>query len=440
MQAPAFHAAVTTQDQPLTVTSPDRTAATPAAAQQASIQASAQADDTDTVNQTAAAMGFAAPAVPAGDMLSAAPADTSPQLLASTESVATAPLATTYHLYVATTGSDTGAGTAASPYRTIGRAARAARPSTTIHVANGTYRENVKTTVHGTATARIRFQSDTKWGAKIIGSGTEAMWTNNANYTDIANFDISGSGRLGIANWGSYTLVSNNHIHNLTVSGGCTGSGGAGVVNANYSGSDGDTIGNVVHDIGVPGQCNGVQGIYSSNKRGKIMNNVVYRVSSYGIHLWHAATNALIANNTVFANGSSRMGGGIVIGAGDSPGGVVVNYTSVINNIVYRNPAAGIKQYCYSGQNCIGSTNTTANNLVFGNGTNISMRVGSAVGTVTAEPQFVNYTGTGSGDYRLKSSSPAINRGTKNSAPTYDIDLVARPRGAGIDIGAYESF
>jgi hypothetical protein len=163
-----------------------------------------------------------------------------------------------------------------------------AKPSTTVHVAAGTYRENVTTKVHGTATARIRYVSDTKWGAKVIGSGTQIMWTNNANYTDIVGFDISGPGRLGIANLASYTLVQGNHVHDLTVSGGCGGGGGAGIMNANYSGSDGDVIGNVVHDIGVPGTCNTIHGIYHTNLRGKIYNNIVYRASSWGIALWHA--------------------------------------------------------------------------------------------------------------------------------------------------------
>jgi hypothetical protein len=348
--------------------------------------------------------------------------------------------ASTYHLYVATTGSDTNPGTQAAPFKTIQRAANMAKPSTTVHVAAGTYSGNVTTKVHGTASARIRYVSDTKWGAKVIGSGTEGMWTNNANYTDIVGFDISGPGRLGIANWASYTLFQGNHIHHLTISGGCNGGGGAGIVNANYSGSDGDIIGNVVNDIGVPGACNGVQGIYSSNLRGKILNNIVYRVSSYGIHLWHAADAVIIANNTVFANGSSGMGGGIVIGVGDSPGGKILTNTKVVNNIVYKNPRGSISQYCYSGVNCIGSGNVVANNLVSGNGSGIVMKVGSATGTITADPQFVNYQANGTGNYRLTSTSPAIDKGTATSAPTTDIDFYARPRGAAHDIGAYESF
>jgi hypothetical protein len=352
----------------------------------------------------------------------------------------TAAVASTYNLYVATTGSDSNPGTQAAPFRTITKAASAAKPSTTVHVAAGTYKENVSTRVHGTSAGRIRYVSDTKWAAKIIGSGTEGMWTNSGNYTDVVGFDISGSGRLGILNNGSYTLMQGNHVHNLTISGGCNGGGGAGIVDANYSGSDDDIIGNVVHDIGVPGACNGVQGIYHSNLRGKIYNNIVYRASSYGIHLWHAANNVLIANNTVFQNGGGGMGGGIVIGTGDSPGGVIMTNTKVINNIVYNNPAAGIKQYCYSGQSCIGSGNTVANNLVYGNGSAVTMKVGSATGTITADPKFVNYQANGTGNYRLQSTSPAVNKGVATSAPTVDIDSVARPKGGALDIGAYESF
>jgi parallel beta-helix repeat protein len=365
------------------------------------------------------------------------PAPALPALI--TEASAATPVPA-LHLYVATTGSDSNSGTQTSPFRTITRAANVASPSTTVHVAPGTYRENVRTSVDGIASGRIRYVSDTKWGAKIIGSGKDAMWTNNGNYTEISGFDISGSGRLGILNTASHTLISNNHVHDLTVSGGCTGNGGAGINNGNYRGSDDDIIGNVVHDIGVPGKCNGVQGIYHSNLRGRIYNNIVYRASAYGIHLWHAADNVIVANNTVFANGAASVGGGIVIGAGDGPGGVVLNNTQVINNIVYNNPAASIYEYCYPGQNCIGSGNTIANNLVYRNGSGITLRAGSASGTIAADPQFVDYQANGTGNYRLKRTSPGVDKGVSSHAPSADIDNAARPRGAALDIGAYENY
>ena len=347
--------------------------------------------------------------------------------------------ASIYHLYVSPTGNDSNAGSISAPFRTIGKAASVAKPSTTVHVAAGTY-GNTTNSKSGTATGRLRFVSDTKWGAKIIGTGTEAHFTNNGSYVDVVGFDISGSGRLGIVNYGSFTSIEGNHVHNLKISGGCNGSGGAGIVDANYSATDDDIIGNVVHDIGVPGACNGVQGVYHSNLRGKIMNNIVYRVSAWGIHMWHAANNVVIANNTVFRNGTASMGGGIETGSGDSPGGVVLDNTSIVNNIVYDNPGASITQYCYSGVSCIGSRNVTANNLVYGNGKGISLKVGSATGTIASAPQFVNYLPTGTGDYHLKSTSPGVNQGTATNAATVDIDGRARPVGGAVDIGAYENY
>lgn len=347
--------------------------------------------------------------------------------------------ASIYHLYVSPSGSDSNTGSISKPFRTIAKAASVAKPSTTVHVAAGTY-GNVSTSKSGNATGRLRFVSDTKWGAKIAGTGTEAHWNNRGNYVDIVGFDISGSGRLGIVNYGSHTAIEGNHVHNLKISGGCTGSGGAGIVDANYTATDADIIGNVVHDIGTTGACNGVQGIYHSNLRGHIYNNIVYRVSAWGIHLWHAANNVLIANNTVFNNGSKSMGGGIEVGSGDSPGGIVLSNTVIANNIVYNNPGASITQYCYSGVNCIGSGNATENNLIYGNGRAPSLKVGSAIGTVAADPQFVNYLPTGNGDYRLKSSSPAVNKGATRNSPGYDIDGKARPLGAALDLGAYENY
>jgi hypothetical protein len=308
------------------------------------------------------------------------------------------------------------------------------KPGTAVHVLPGVYQETVITKISGTSTARIRYISETPGGAKIIGSGTESVWNHGASYSDIQGFDISGSPRIGILNNGSDNAIISNHVHDIQVSGGCTGSGGAGIVNANYSARDNTVIGNVVHDIGVPGACNGVQGIYHSHLGGKIYNNVVYRASAFGIHLWHAANQVTIMNNTVFANGTSSMGGGILLGNGDSPGGVVLEDALVANNIVYKNPRSGIWEYCYAGQNCIGQNVKVTNNLVYANGSgDVSLKVGSAINTISADPLFVNDTGE---NLHLTSTSPAIGKGILTSAPATDLD--GRTRGTTIDLGAYE--
>lgn len=54
---------------------------------------------------------------------------------------------------------------------------------------------------------------------------------------------------------------------------------------------------------------------------------------------------------------------------------------------------------------------------------------------ITGDPQWVDPS---TGDYHLKSSSPAINTGSNTDAPSLDFDGNTRPEGTFIDIGAYE--
>jgi Protein of unknown function (DUF1565) len=331
-------------------------------------------------------------------------------------------------LYVSPSGSDSNDGSSAHPFATINKAANAATPGMTVHVAPGTY-QAVTTSNSGTASQRIRYISDVQWGAKVMGtSSSEAVWMQDGSYVDLVGFDISGGSRLGLENNGSNVRILGNYVHNIA--GSCSSSGGAGIDNSNYSASNDDIIGNIVGNIGPsPGSCNTVQGIYLSNSGGITANNIVFAVSAWGIQMWHAATNATIVNNTVFA-----CYGGITVGAGDSPGGVTSDNTLVANNIVYENTGYGIYEY-----GATGTHNRYINNLVTGNPTEISLQNGlSATGTVTADPQFVNYQANGTGDYHLKSTSPAINAGTSTSAPVTDFSGGTRPVGGAWDIGAYE--
>jgi hypothetical protein len=100
---------------------------------------------------------------------------------------------------------------------------------------------------------------------------------------------------------------------------------------------------------------------------------------------------------------------------------------------VYDNTTYGIIE-----AGAIGTNNRYVNNLVYKSGTNVKMMKGSVSGTIAADPKFVSYLANGTGNYHLSSSSPAIDRGTSTSAPRVDLMLVARPRGAAVDIGAYE--
>ena len=340
------------------------------------------------------------------------------------------------HIYVAPTGSDANPGTQTRPVKTIGRADALATPGSTVHVAAGVYKVSapalgsvgIRTSKSGTATARIKFISDVKWGAKIVVSGTGITWDSRGSYVDIEGFDISGTGRHGILAAGANLSMKNNFIHDLTISGGCNGSGGAAI---DTYGPVGNVVidRNIVRNIGyrMIGTCNTVQGIYIANANNLVTNNIVSGVAAVGIQQWHGATASTIVNNTTFHN---KMG--ILLGQGDSgtTTGSANNY--VANNIVYDNTTYGIVE---GGK--MGINNRYSNNLVARSGTNWKVK-GTVSGTISSEPLFVGYQANGTGNYKVSSSSPAIDRGTSIKAPAIDLAGLARPRGGAVDVGAYE--
>ncbi|MCC2955304.1 DUF1565 domain-containing protein [Massilia sp. IC2-477] len=338
------------------------------------------------------------------------------------------------HLYVSPSGSDSNPGTRDEPFRTLTRAAQAVTPGTTVHVAPGTYFGGVRTNTHGTAEARIVFESTERGGARLVpplDSRQPAAWDNRANYLDIIGFEIDGgqyqSGMKwlsGIYNGGSHNGIHHNHIHHIGNDVPCEAKGGAGIgIDSYYKGNDAEVVGNHVHDIGPP-ECRYMHGIYVSTTA-TVRDNIIYRASGAGIHLWHDASNVTIRGNTVVGCGT-----GIVVGGGDFYHSKGPNdHTHTANNIVYDN-GHGILE-----QGATGANISYRNNLVFQNsGGDWRLSAGRQhSGTVTAAPLFADYSRSlPTPDFRLQPGSPAIGKGL---APDAGDAVALRPRRQ-IDIGA----
>lgn len=339
------------------------------------------------------------------------------------------------HLYVSPSGSDSNPGTRDEPFRTLTRAAQAVTPGTTVHVAPGTYFGGVRTNTHGTAEARIVFESTERGGARLVpplDSRQPAAWDNRANYLDIIGFEIDGSQYQsgmkwlsGIYNGGSHNGVHYNHIHHIGNDVPCEAKGGAGIgIDSYYKGIDAEVVGNQVHDIGPP-DCRYMHGIYISTTA-SVRDNVIYRASGAGIHLWHDANHVSIRGNTVVGSGT-----GIVIGGGDFYHSKGPNdHTHAANNIVYDN-GHGILEQGATGDNI-----SYRNNLVFQNaGGDWKLSAGRRhTGTITAAPLFADYNRTlPAPDFRLQPGSPAIGKGLAADAGGDAVAL--RPRHQ-VDIGA----
>jgi uncharacterized protein YjdB len=342
--------------------------------------------------------------------------------------------------YVAPAGSDANPCTAAAPCYTMQRVSQLMSPGDNAHFAAGNYTwsySSNRVTKSGTATALLTYISDTKWGAKIHGSDCSPI-TNEGDYVQIINFDVTGSCVQGITTNGNYTKIIGNHVHDMP---GSQLTAAIVVDCCSYSKTGNQVIGNVVDNIGPWGQVNQTHGIYLAGPGNSAMNNIVTRAASACIQTYHGATRLTIVNNVVANCGKY----GIQI-SGD-PAITSNDYTTVDNNIVVNVNGYGIWE---STSGAIGTHNVYNNNIVYNNATNLSLVNGTQSGTITLTSAqfsalFVNYTGDRTGDYHLQSGAVAIDRGTTVCAagvslcvPLLDFAGTARPKGAAYDIGAYE--
>ncbi len=359
-------------------------------------------------------------------------------------------------LYVATTGSDSNAGTLEAPLRTIQRGIRQAQPGQTIYVRGGTYAESAAietnasspvgrpgtaanpttlraypgevVTWHGNGSYLLRlsygtrywrvqgfrFEADTGLPA-IAGKGNYmAVWVSDSPGTDglsANHIEFSGNEFDGRSRNNTAFLVSpkTNAVH---------------------------IIGNRFHHWGDNSEQR--QGLYHQGQNGLIMNNIVHNLpQGFGIQVRgddgsNRAVGTIVTNNTCVEIGLS---------------GIVVEDTAynvrVVNNISAFNTQSGVYGYNQFSLNP-GSLNRAFKNVVFNNGN--SAQMSNSSGTVI---DFSNGAGTwvGPGDnatgdprfesrltnnYRPTAGSSAIGYGLAEYTPPFDFDGQPRTRqGAG---------
>lgn len=152
-----------------------------------------------------------------------------------------------------------------------------------------------------------------------------------------------------------------------------------------------------------------------------VENNLSYDNGGRGIHVY-SSDNVLVRYNTVYQNARTK---GICCDLTANTATRVSFHSNIVYSRIDR-PSTGADYQV--------SNIDFANNLYFGGTGNPNLTASDIV----ADPQFINATTTPSNaNFRLQSSSPAINAGTTLS-PKVDLLKNSRPRGAAADLGAYE--
>ncbi|MDZ8110125.1 MAG: choice-of-anchor Q domain-containing protein [Nostoc sp. DedQUE12a] len=405
---------------------------------------------------------------------------------------------TTY--YVSGSGSDKNSGlSASSPFRTPQRAANLTKPGDTVFLMNGVYKNSssgavLTITRSGSSNAWIKYKAYPGHSPKIQFNGWHGIWIKDgASYIEVDDIEVEGNNPNISLN---YALSQKYNTSNPLTSGNCItvdgrgksrphhvrilnskihdcGGGGVIAIEIDYLTIDGNQVYNNAWYSPFGGS--GISFLKSWNYDGNqgyrmfVRNNKVYRNRMYvpwivngkfqdgngiiadrkrndeaGSKLPPYRGRTLIANNVVYENG----GGGVHAFKSDNID--VINNTSylnsqtpgipygqismndtrnvkVLNNILYSQSGKPINSKSPKNINTVFNYNLYNNNgyAASGRGSN----------DIIADPQFVN---AGGRDFRVKSTSPAINSGIKFDFLKTDFLGGPRIKGSAQDRGAYE--
>ncbi|MDB5056360.1 MAG: ywoF, partial [Bacilli bacterium] len=302
--------------------------------------------------------------------------------------------------YVSASGNDSNAGTIASPWKTVQKAANTVAAGDTVNVRGGIYNEKITMNVSGSAAGGfITFQNYPGETAIIDGtglsvSGTEAMVNiTNKDYIiikgfEIRNYSTSTSGTMAVGvfvtGYGSHIEIRNNNVHDIktlvnTTNGGDAhgiavygtaapssinnviidgntltnlrlGSSESLVVNGNV-----DTFqitNNLIHDnnnigidvIGFEGKSPNTA--YDQARNGLVKGNTVYNITSYGNPAYgndYAADGIYVdgGKDTVIEDNYSYTND-IGIELASEHNGKSTSNITIRSNVVYNNNYTGV--------------------------------------------------------------------------------------------------
>jgi hypothetical protein len=293
--------------------------------------------------------------------------------------------------YASPSGSDSAAGTLASPLRTAQELIDSLSAGETGCLRAGTYAQTVWFERSGSATSPITLRSYPGERARLVGNAII-----RANWLRLSDVDIEGDGSMNtIKIYSSDVVIERNDITNRLRGQSCM------ILGSSSAGQAQRTIvrANRFHDCGSPLNTNKDHSIYASNVLdARITDNVFTNSAGYTIQLYPNAQRTLVAHN-VIDGGPDTIRGGVVFG-GDTRD--VSRDNVVTRNIITY--AADANLYSYWGST-VGTGNVARKNCLWGAG---DEQIDSAdggfrtVGNRVANPRFVDRAAR---DYRLSSAS-----------------------------------
>ena len=366
-----------------------------------------------------------------------------------------------------------GAGNALAAIQAAINLAQVTVGSDVIHVAAGTYSENIDVTgdvsiyggypPNGGATPSPAANPTNIDGG---GSGT-VVGILNVNNVLIDGFAIRNGSVIGRGGgfdieYCSSITISNNTIENNTATD--DWGGGIAVVMSSVTITKNIIQNNSTNwsggGISFYDRCSGtvsantIMGNSASNGAGMIIEDSNLVVSGNAIKnntadyeggaVYFSDVSSSTLTNNIISGNTAETGGGI---------SCVSSSPTIVNCTITGNTATNATGYTGGGilcaynafpiiANCILWADSPDEIYVEGTGATLAVTYSdiqggySGQGNINSDPLFVD---SSNGDYHIGSGSPCIDTGTSNGAPVTDIEGNMRPYGTGIDIGAYEN-
>ena len=401
---------------------------------------------------------------------------------------ATDAAAAIYHVAPPPAGNDANPGSEAAPWATLQHAAGRVQAGDTIRVRSGNY-VGAQFTTPGTAAQPIVLEAWPGETVQIVADNPQTpdgINLEGASWMTVQGFTVNGRSRAGIravtchhvtlrnnrmdqnGRWGILTgfcddlLIEGNVAsrsvveHGIYVSNSadrpvirgntCWGNRANGIhMNGDIESGGGDGIiseavveANTIYDNGAGGG----SGINMDGVRNSLVrNNLIHASHASGISIYRAdgggaSSGNRVLNNTVLVAADGRWALNIQNGST----GTVVRNNILLNAHSYRG-SIDISADSLAGLDS--NNNVLMDRLTTNGGDTIltlaqwRQQTGQDAQSLVATPAQL-FVGAAANDYRLSATSPALDAGQVRADVPTDIAGVARPQGAGYDIGAYE--